>query len=357
MNSVHRTLGHPVCRFILAVGLACGWGIGCVPRSEDGRKKLNSRYFSEAILLGTKGVGPGQFNKPRAVACDREDNLYVVDMTGRVQKFSPDGTFILQWQMPQTDLGKPKGMGLDHDGNVIVLEPHYQRVNHFSTSGKLLSQWGRRGTNAGEFILPRSIAQNSAGDYFLSEYTLVERVQKFSSNHVFIRAWGEPGLSPGQFNRAEAVAIGPKDEVYVCDSCNHRVQVFDSNGGYLRGYGTAGSNAGQLSYPYDIHVEGDGLQFVCEFGNSRISIFDAQNRIVEILGGPGSSPGQFANPWGMAFDSHGNMYVADALNHRVQKFVRRSALAGPGIHYSRDTVQDARASGFVQSTPHSAAKT
>ena len=41
---------------------------------------------------GHAGAGAGEFNKPRSIAIDRNDNLYVADMTGRVQKFSPDGT-------------------------------------------------------------------------------------------------------------------------------------------------------------------------------------------------------------------------------------------------------------------------
>ena len=52
------------------------------------------------------------------------DNLYVVDMTGRVQKFSSNGLFLLSWQMPQTDKGKPKGMSRDREGHIVVLEPH-----------------------------------------------------------------------------------------------------------------------------------------------------------------------------------------------------------------------------------------
>src|SRR5256885_15999350 len=122
------------------------------------------------------------------------DNLFVVDMTGRVQKFSPEGKFLLSWQMPQTDLGKPKGMCLDHDGNVIVLEPHYQRVNHFSPEGKLVAQWGKSGANAGELTLPRSVAVNSRGDIFVSEYTRVDRVQGFSGKEKkAMMLFGQPG--------------------------------------------------------------------------------------------------------------------------------------------------------------------
>ncbi len=54
---------------------------------------LDSKIFSRVEVIGTRGVGVGEFNKPRSVAVDHQDNLYVVDMTGRVQKFSPDGAF------------------------------------------------------------------------------------------------------------------------------------------------------------------------------------------------------------------------------------------------------------------------
>ncbi len=152
---------------------------GCSPTPDAHEATLNSRFFSRVQIIGTRGTAAGQFNKPRSVAVDRNDNLYVVDMTGRVQKFAPDGHYLLSWQMTQTDLGKPKGMGLDKDGNLIVIEPHYQRVNHFTPEGQLVAQWGSHGTNAGQFSMPRSVAVNSQGELYVSEYTLTERVQAF----------------------------------------------------------------------------------------------------------------------------------------------------------------------------------
>src|SRR5947208_11731213 len=117
---------------------------GCTRPSND-TSTLESQLFAEVQVIGTRGTAPGQFNKPRSVALDTNDNLFVVDMTGRVQKFSPAGLFLSSWQMPETDKGKPKGMCRDAEGNIVVIEPHYSRVNHFTSDGQLVRQWGRHG--------------------------------------------------------------------------------------------------------------------------------------------------------------------------------------------------------------------
>ena len=345
---------------------------GCEPDAAKSEAKLHSRFFERAEVIGSRGVGIGEFNKPRSVAVDSQDNVYAVDMTGRVQKFSREGKYLLSWQMPQTDLGKPKGMGRDRDGNIIVVEPHYQRVNHFTPDGKLVAQWGCRGTNEGCFMLPRGIAENSRGELFVSEYMGAERVQRFAlpvqspesrvqsrpltpalspsdgerenrsqspASSVaprFLGVIGKAGTGPGEFNRAEGICLDAQDRVYVADSCNHRIQIFSSDGKFIRQYGHAGSGLGELSYPYDIAVDARGYQFVCEFGNSRVQIFDANCQPLEIIGGPGTEPGRFANPWGVALDSRGNLFVADALNHRIQKLVRRESLVSSQWSVAKD---------------------
>lgn len=298
-------------------------GAGC-EQNQRGGPELQSALFETVEVIGRRGTGVGEFNKPRSLAVDRADNLYVVDMTGRVQKFSPDGKYLAMWQMPQTDKGKPKGMCCDRDGSIVVLEPHYSRVNHHAPDGRLLRQWGTHGTNNGQLAFPRSVAVDANGTVFVSEYGLRERVQAFSAGGTkWLRTIGEAGTENGQFNRAEGLAVDAQGRLFVADSCNHRIQVFSNDGQWLATYGLPGTGKGELSYPYDVRVDQAGFQFVCEFGNSRIQVFDSRNHAVEIIGRAGSVPGEFSNPWSIALDSRGNLYVADANNHRVQKLVRR----------------------------------
>jgi DNA-binding beta-propeller fold protein YncE len=325
----------------------CLFTAGCGPAPSAGEAPLTSQFFGSVRIIGHRGVGVGELNKPRSVAVDLADNLYVVDMTGRVQKFSSNGVFLLSWQMPQTDKGRPKGMCRDGHGNIVVNEPHYSRVNHFSPAGKLVAQWGVHGTNAGNLAFPRAVAVNSHDEIYVSEYSLAERVQRFrfprlptppvevrsqsSTNSPasleLLGSFGQAGTGPGEFNRPEGLCIDKQDRLYVADSCNHRIQVFSRDGHFLRAYGKPGRGKGELSYPYDICVDSSGFQYICEFGNSRIQVFDASDRPVEIIGAPGTRPGEFNNPWGVALDSAGNLYVADSQNHRVQKLIRRTHLA------------------------------
>lgn len=319
-----------------AAGLATLLLAGCGEPTSATRAPLDSRFFERAEVLGGRGTAPGQFSKPRSLAVDRDDQLYVADMTGRVQKLAPDGRYWLSWQMPQTDLGKAKGMCRDRAGNIVVLEPHYQRVNHFAPDGRLVAQWGERGTNAGQLAFPRAVAVLKGGDVLVSEYSVVERVQRFRvvtgatkapARVEFLGGFGRPGTGPGEFNRPEGLAVDAQDRVYVADSCNHRIQVFTADGQFLRAFGRPGSGAGELSYPYDVVVDAAGRVIVCEFGNSRLQVFGADGRPLEVIGGPGAAPGRFANPWSLVFDSHGDLYVADSLNHRVQRLVKRASVA------------------------------
>ncbi|MCB1126418.1 MAG: 6-bladed beta-propeller, partial [Verrucomicrobiae bacterium] len=238
-------------------------------RRED--TTVQSAFFERVSIVGTRGRGPGEFNKPRSLTVDRHDDLFVVDLTGRVQRFDHEDHYVADWQMPETVLGRPKGMAVDAAGNIIVVEPHYARLNHFRPSGELVNQWGQRGTEPGQVMFPRAVAVNAAGEIWVSEYGRAERVQRFTPDgSKLLAVLGEPGSEPGQFNRPEGLCVDASDRLFVADSCNHRIQVFAADGTFERIIGRPGAGPGELGYPYDVRVDADGNLIVCEFGNSRI---------------------------------------------------------------------------------------
>jgi hypothetical protein len=53
------------------------------------------------LVWGRRGLGDGRLQKPRAVAIDAEDRLFIADMTGRIQVFTADGEFLYGWRTPE----------------------------------------------------------------------------------------------------------------------------------------------------------------------------------------------------------------------------------------------------------------
>jgi DNA-binding beta-propeller fold protein YncE len=270
-------------------------------------------------VWGRQGISDGRFQKPRAMAIDRHDHIYIVDMTARIQVFMPDGTFINKWQTPDHQFGKPTGLSIDNDGNVLVANTHYYEVLIYSPGGQLIKRLGgTKGERPGEFGLVTHAIQDSHNNIYVSEYGEFDRIQKFTPDGEFILQWGGHGSEPGKFIRPQKMAVDENDNIWVADACNHRIQVFDSQGKLLRIWGKAGGNPGDLYYPYDLLLAPDGTVYICEFGNHRVQRFTRDGKSLGCWGSEGRQEGQLNNPWALVRDSHGIVYVLDTYNHRVQ---------------------------------------
>ncbi|HEX5104551.1 MAG TPA: NHL repeat-containing protein [Pirellulaceae bacterium] len=284
-------------------------------------------------VWGRRGTSPGMLNKPRAIAIDKDDLLYIVDFTPHIHVFTGDGGYVRGWQPPVFTNGRPSGLAFNNAGNLLVADTHNYRMLVYTPQGKLLDEQtigGTCGFGDGEFQFVTDAAQDSQGNYYITQYGEFDRIQKFSPEGQFLLAWGEHGSELGQFMRPQKIVIDQADLVWVTDACNHRVQVFDARGSeakLIQHWGTVGREPGQLRYPYDILLDNaalagqpDGRVYLCEFGNHRVQKFTTDGQFVGLFGENGHREGQLDQPWGIARDSQGRMFVLDSYNHRVQRF-------------------------------------
>ncbi|MBI3098208.1 MAG: hypothetical protein HYY93_08210 [Planctomycetes bacterium] len=295
---------------------------GCGPEGAAAVEPAAGRPDGLVTWWGGRGAISGRFQSPRGLAVDRQGNVYVVDLSCRVQKFTPDGRHLLTWTLPSNQIGNPEDLATDRDGNILVTDTHYYRILRYSTEGKLLNMFGARGEGPGEFIFPVGLAVGKDGAIYVTEYGGNDRVQVFTSEGKFLRQWGKFGDAPGEFNRPQDVAVDDdRDRVYVADAANHRLQVFTREGEFIRILGGAGEGPSELSYPYGLDWH-QGRLIVTEYGNGRVREVDVEGRGRAGLswGRTGRDPGSLHTPWHTVHDATGACYVADTDNHRIQKF-------------------------------------
>lgn len=137
---------------------------------------------TEVARLGSRGVGPGQFNFPTNLALAADGSLLVSDtLNFRVQVFSPDlqpvGTIGSQGDLPGY-FQQPKGVAVDPDGHVYVMDANFEALQLFTREGALLMTVGHEGHGPGEFWLPAGISIDATGRVWIAD-SYNQRVQVF----------------------------------------------------------------------------------------------------------------------------------------------------------------------------------
>src|SRR5262249_42260040 len=137
-----------------------------------------------AVVWGHKGVVDGDFVRPRAIAIDSKDRIYIVDFTARIQAYDANGQYLgITWRTPDFRNGRPSGLSIDLDDNLIVSDSHYHCARVYSPQGKELKViGGASGPAPGQFGYVSDTVQDADGNYFLSEFGANERITKLDKN-------------------------------------------------------------------------------------------------------------------------------------------------------------------------------
>ena len=259
---------------------------------------------------------------PWGVAINRKREITVIERNGhcvsifnstgeKIQSFSSHGSGNRLFSFPQ-------GMAICDDGNMLVVDHGNSRIQKLTPDGSFVAAVGVRGDKKLEFVRPCGISVHPCtGKVYIADQGN-HRIQILNPDLTFSSYFGGFGDGNGQFNWPSDVACDNKGNVYVADYGNHHVQVFTAEGKFLLKFGTLGDGNEKLKWPSSISISSANEVYVTN--NHRVSVFSSNGKFLSSFGAKGSEPGQFNEPSGITVDNDGFIYVSDTNNDRLQIF-------------------------------------
>jgi DNA-binding beta-propeller fold protein YncE len=202
-----------------------------VADTGNGRIEKFSPTGTFLSALGIDRIGHGQLGEPNGIAVDRAGNIYVAEVASnhRVQKLAPDGTFIAEWKGPDLGFYGPRRIAIGPDDSIYVVDQGHTRIVKFSPDGHVLSSWGSKGSADGQFNDPTSVAVDSTNGKVYVADPINKRIQVFDQSGKFLTKWIIPEW--GQPAGFEDLAIDSKmGRVYASSVNIDAVLIFDLNG-------------------------------------------------------------------------------------------------------------------------------
>lgn len=122
--------------------------------------------------LGRRGSDIGEFNAPTHLALAR-DRLYVSDtLNARVQVISQAGEparVIGTRGLHVGNLTRAKGVAVDREDNVYIVESYFDHLLVFDRSGRFLLPIGGSGNEIGHFYLPAGVWSDSRDRIYVAD--------------------------------------------------------------------------------------------------------------------------------------------------------------------------------------------
>jgi len=279
---------------------------------------------------GREGVGTGQLRFPKGLALDAENNIYVIDSHNhRLVKFNSKGEFVAQWGSQGNQPGQfnePWGVAVDREGYIYVADTWNHRIQKLGPNGDFIKMWGTFGDvggmvpgNENVFYGPRDIVIDADGNLYVAD-TGNKRVIKFDRDGKYLGQWGGLGAGDGQMIEPVGIAIDPEGNFYVADTWNQRIQKFDKSFRYLAQWPIAGwEGQSVVNKPY-LATDVEGNVYATDPEMYRVIKFSPKGEVLVVWGQFGADMNSLNLPTGIKVDKAGNVYVTDSNNHRIVKY-------------------------------------
>jgi hypothetical protein len=223
-------------QLLLAVLISAWIPVSCSrPAQTAAAQKPPPPPFDYVDTWGSHGDGPGQFDKPIAMASDGESIIYIADAaTGFIHKFSPSGEPRLSFQDDRTNM-RPADLAVDAGAAIYVADARRGTVAIFFSDGMR-----HRELRPGAPSTVRE-SMHIAVDAYGTIYVAAKHpygLRKFSPALRQVGSWDGTAAKGAPANalvdNPTALAVGPDGLLYVCERASPEIKVYDTSGTLLR---------------------------------------------------------------------------------------------------------------------------
>lgn len=184
-------------------------------------------------------IGEGVLKRPTGVAYDAEQKRIIVADTDQheILYFDLDGRLIKRFgglgDKPG-EFNRPTFLAIWRN-ELYVADTMNARIQVLDLdSGEPIRSIGRRGRNVGNLVRPKGIALDSEGRLYVIE-SMHDHLLIFDRQGQFLLPIGGTGYASGNFYLPSGVAVDHRNRVYVADMFNGRVVTYVFLGGEAEG--------------------------------------------------------------------------------------------------------------------------
>lgn len=180
-------------------------------------------------------IGAGLLRRPTGVARDpATGRLFVADTQAHdIKVFAADGRHLATWGRRGERAGEfnfPSHLAFA-DGELYVTDTLNSRVQVLAgADGQPRRQLGARGLFVGNLVRPKGVAVDGEGHVYVVE-SLYDSLLVFSPQGEFLLAIGGAGTATGRFFLPAGLWVDGRNRVHVADMFNGRVVLFQFLGG------------------------------------------------------------------------------------------------------------------------------
>ena len=212
---------------LIPFGIAVANNVIAVSDHSSNQVKKFTLQGDLLSVIEHRGNKNNQFDYPRKLAFNSNNKLlYVSGGNNRIQVFNQDDKFLFSFKSRESNNGPfqwPVSIAFDPNNNVLVTDQYTDCIQLFTHDGRLI----RRIKSSDK---PYAITSSPTGHFITGHHNGDDnKIRVWSPTYQLINQFGKNGSERGEFLGPTGMDIDSNGTIYITESDNKRLQIISNN--------------------------------------------------------------------------------------------------------------------------------